>query len=170
MLRISVFSFLSWSISDEPCSGATPPVTFSAGLPPLRTLSAQVDPCFPGPACFSNRTLFGGPWECPLDLERPLDLDFERLLERALLCECRVRLLDLERPLEPDLDLELLLDDSDTARTPVSASCFERLLERECLLEGVASAPPVFVGAGDTSRFLYSAFLSRLLRRTMYGS
>ncbi|KAL1466804.1 hypothetical protein MTO96_042502 [Rhipicephalus appendiculatus] len=31
--------------------------------------------------------LFGGPWECPLDLERPLDLDLEGLLERALLCE-----------------------------------------------------------------------------------
>ncbi|KAL1475611.1 hypothetical protein MTO96_037165 [Rhipicephalus appendiculatus] len=92
------------------------------------------------------------------------------LLERALLCECRARLLDLERPLEPDLDLELLLDGSDTARTPVSTCRFERLLERERLLEGVASAPPAFVGAGDTSRFLYSAFLSRLLRRTMYGS
>ncbi|KAL1424297.1 hypothetical protein MTO96_003580 [Rhipicephalus appendiculatus] len=71
----------------------TPPLPFQQVSRLLRTLSAQVDPCFPGPACASNRTLFGGPWECPLDLERPLDLDLERLLKRALLCECRVVLL-----------------------------------------------------------------------------
>ncbi|KAL1434585.1 hypothetical protein MTO96_011672 [Rhipicephalus appendiculatus] len=46
-----------------------------AGRPPLRNLSAQADPCFLGPACSSNRTLFGGPWEWPLNLERRLDLD-----------------------------------------------------------------------------------------------
>ncbi|KAH7962898.1 hypothetical protein HPB52_018586 [Rhipicephalus sanguineus] len=66
----------------------------------------------------------------------PLEKAFQT---RALFCEFRVRLLDLELPLEPDLDLELLLDDSDATQTPVSASCFERPLERERLLEGKAT-------------------------------
>ncbi|XP_070384475.1 nose resistant to fluoxetine protein 6-like [Dermacentor albipictus] len=67
----------------------------------LQTWEVQQDP----PAGSSNRTLFCGPREWLPDLERPRDLDLERLLDLDR------EQLDLERLLERERLLDVLADD-----------------------------------------------------------